>query len=402
MINTSHPGTTPHDTETASDLDSATSQAGTIGDWAATLATLLRVAYREVDTDRERAKAAIARASSLLRAQIEGSSFAPAHNRLHLEQDAEGQIRSDRLEIRCRRKDRREVWAKVSTPAAPSTGRLLLCLLAIDVTRRKQPAEALGDAQADLAHFARLATMGELAASIAHEINQPISAIAAQAAACLRWLERDKPDLDEAREGLVRVEREARRAREVVRGLTALAQRSRPQQSEVDIDDAIEEVLSFVRSEIILRGIILRSDLHAGNHSVHGDVQLQQVLLNLIMNSIEAMSATAGLPRILSVSSDLTATGEMLMTVEDTGAGLDPAIADRIFDGFFTTKPNGTGMGLSICRSIIEAHGGQIWASPCAPHGAIFQFILPAPHEMELHVERGQPYRQPHDERIPT
>jgi C4-dicarboxylate-specific signal transduction histidine kinase len=403
MINTSHQGTTPHDTETASDLDSATSQAGTIGDWAATLATLLRVAYREVDTDRERAKAAIARASSLLRAQIEGSSFAPAHNRLHLEQDAEGQIRSDRLEIRCRRKDRREVWAKVSTPAAPSTGRLLLCLLAIDVTRRKQPAEALGGAQADLAHFARLATMGELAASIAHEINQPISAIAAQAAACLRWLERDKLDLDEAREGLVRIERDARRARDVVRGLTTLAKRSGPQQSEVDIDDAIEEVLSFVRSEIILRGIILRSDLHAGNRSVHGDrVQLQQVLLNLIMNSIEAMSATAGLPRILSVSSDLTATGEMLMTVEDTGAGLDPAIADRIFDGFFTTKPNGMGMGLSICRSIIEAHGGQIWASPCAPHGAIFQFILPAPHEMELHVERGQPYRQPHDERIPT
>jgi C4-dicarboxylate-specific signal transduction histidine kinase len=189
--------------------------------------------------------------------------------------------------------------------------------------------------------------MGELAASIAHEINQPISAIAAQAAACLRWLERDKPDLDEAREGLVRIERDARRARDVVRGLTTLAKRSGPQQSEVDIDDAIEEVLSFVRSEIILRGIILRSDLHAGNRSVHGDrVQLQQVLLNLIMNSIEAMSATAGLPRILSVSSDLTATGEMLMTVEDTGAGLDPAIADRIFDGFFTTKPNGTGMGL--------------------------------------------------------
>ena len=139
MINTSHPGTTPHDTETASYLDSATGQAGTIGDWAASLAKLLRVAYREVDTDRERAKAAIARASSLLRAEIERSSFDPAHNRLHLEQDAEGQIRSDRLEIRCRRKDRREVWAKVSTSAAPNAGRLLLCLLAIDVTRRKQP-----------------------------------------------------------------------------------------------------------------------------------------------------------------------------------------------------------------------------------------------------------------------
>jgi signal transduction histidine kinase len=240
--------------------------------------------------------------------------------------------------------------------------------------------------------------MGELAASIAHEINQPIGAIATQAAACLRWLERDKPDLDEARAGLVRVEREARRARDVVRGLTTLARRSRPQQSVVDIDNAIEEVLSFVRSEIVVHGITLHSDLHAGNRSVYGDrVQLQQVLLNLIMNSIEAMSATADLPRTLTVSSELTTTGGMLMTVEDTGAGLDPAIADRIFDGFFTTKPNGMGMGLSICRSIIEAHGGQIWASPCASHGAIFQFILPALHEMELHVQHGQPYRTRED-----
>ena len=345
MINTSHPGTAPHDTETASDLGSATGQAGTIGDWAASLAELLRVAFREVDTDRERAKASIAKASSLLRVQIERSSFDPA---------------------------------------------------------QEQAEKAIGDAQADLAHVARLATMGKLAASIAHEINQPISAIATQATACLRWLERDKPDLDEAREGLVRVERDARRARDVVRGLTALAKRSRPQQSEVDVDDAIEEVLSFVRSEIILHGITLHSDLHAGNRSVCGDrVQLQQVLLNLIMNSIQAMSATADLPRILSVSSELTATGGMLMTVEDTGAGLDPAIADRVFDGFFTTKPDGMGMGLSICRSIIEAHGGRIWTSPCAPHGAIFQFILPALHERELHVQHGQPYRQPHDETYP-
>ena len=220
--------------------------------------------------------------------------------------------------------------------------------------------------------------------------KQPRILFATQATACLRWLERDKPDLDEVREGLVRVEREARRARDVVRGLTTLAKRSRPQQSEVDMDNAIEEVLSFVRGEIFAHGITLHSDLHAGNGSVYGDrVQLQQVLLNLIMNSIEAMRATAGFPRILSVSSELTVTGGMLLTVEDTGAGLDPAIADRIFDGFFTTKPDGMGMGLSICRSIIEAHGGQIWASPPAPHGAIFQFILPALDEMELRVQHG-------------
>jgi C4-dicarboxylate-specific signal transduction histidine kinase len=233
MINTSHQGTTPHDTETASDLDSATGQVGTIGDWAASLAKLLRVAFREVDTDRERAKASIAKASSLLRVQIERSSFDPA---------------------------------------------------------QKQAEEALGDAQADLAHVARLATMGELAASIAHEINQPMSAIATQATACLRWLERDKPDLDEAREGLVRVERDARRARDVMRGLTTLAKRSRPQQSEVDIDNAIDEVT--VRSEII-HGTLLAIPCWR----LHGDrVQLQQVLLNLIMGSIQAMSATAGLP----------------------------------------------------------------------------------------------------------
>jgi hypothetical protein len=167
MINASHPGTTPHDAETASDLDPATGQAGTIGAWAASLAKLLRVAFREVDTDRERAKASIAKASSLLRVQIERSSFDPAHNRLHLEQDAEGQIRSDRLENRRRREDRREVWAKVSTSAAPGAGRLLLCLIAIDITRRKQAAEALGDTQADLAHVARLAWELRAARSLA-------------------------------------------------------------------------------------------------------------------------------------------------------------------------------------------------------------------------------------------
>jgi C4-dicarboxylate-specific signal transduction histidine kinase len=365
MINTSHPGTAPHDTGTASDPDSAAGRAGTIGDWTARLAELLKVAFREVDRDREEAKASIAKASLLLRVQIERSSFDPAYNQA-------------------------------------SAGRLLPSLIAIDVTRRKRAAGTPGDAQADLAHLARLATMGELAVSIAHEINQPLGAIATQAAACLRWLERDEPDLDKAREGLVRVERDARRAWDVVRGLTTLARRSRPQQSEVDIDTAIEEVLSFVRSETILHGITLRSDLHAGNRCVYGDrVQLQQVLLNLIMNSIEAMKATADLPRLLTVSSELTAAGGMLMTVEDTGAGLDPAIADRIFDGFCTTKPNGMGMGLSICRSIIEAHGGQIWASPCAPHGAIFQFLLPALNETELHVQHGKPYRQLHDETYP-
>jgi C4-dicarboxylate-specific signal transduction histidine kinase len=337
-MDTPHPGTPRHDPETApetaSDPEAATGRASAVGDWAASLANLLRAAFREVDTDRERAKASLAKASSLLRVQIE-LSFDPADD---------------------------------PHPHGRPHGR--------------RPAEAAPDsAQADLAHVARLATMGELTASIAHEINQPLGAIATQATACLRWLERDKPDLARAREGLVLIEREARRAGDVVRGVRSLARRSDAQQSEVDLDNAIEEVLSLVRSEIGRHGVTLRSDLQVGNRRVHGNrVQLQQVLLNLVMNSIEAMSTTADRPRVLSVSSEPTAFGGILVTVEDSGAGLDPAIGDRIFNAFSTTKPNGMGMGLSISRSIIEAHGGRIWASPSAPQGAIFQFFLPALH----------------------
>jgi C4-dicarboxylate-specific signal transduction histidine kinase len=245
-----------------------------------------------------------------------------------------------------------------------------------------------GGTPADLAHVARLATMGELAASIAHEINQPLGAIAVQATASLRWLQRDQPDLEKVREGLVRIERDALRAGAVVRGLATLVKRSGPQLSDVDMADAIEEVLAIVSSEMKSLGITLHNDIHTGNRPVYGDrVQLQQVLLNLIKNGMEAMSITTDGPRILSVSSKPTATGGVLVTIADTGAGIDPAIGDHIFDAFVTTKSSGMGMGLSICRSIIEAHGGQIWASPSAPRGAIFQFILPALHEVELRVQ---------------
>ena len=245
-----------------------------------------------------------------------------------------------------------------------------------------------GSAPADLAHVARLATVGELAASIAHEINQPLGAIAVQATASLRWLQRDQPDLDKAREGLIRIERDALRAGAVVRGLATLVKRSGPQLSEVDMANAIEEVLTLVGGEMQHHDITLHSDIYTGNRPVYGDrVQLQQVLLNLIKNGMEAMSIRTDGPRILSVSSKPTATGGVLVTIADTGSGIDPAIGDHIFDAFVTTKPSGMGMGLSICRSIIEAHGGQIWASPCTPRGAIFQFILPALHEVELRVQ---------------
>jgi C4-dicarboxylate-specific signal transduction histidine kinase len=266
----------------------------------------------------------------------------------------------------------------LSVFAAPLAGmRRLLSRIPVDVTDHKQGEEAARNAQADLARVARLTAMGELAASIAHETNQSLGAIATQANASLRWLNRDNPDLEEVREGLVRIERDALRAGDVIRGLRTLAKRSGPQLSEVDMNNAIEEVLTLTRGEMRRHAVILHSGLYTGNQPVYGDrVQLQQVLLNLIMNSIEAMS-TAGLPRVLSVSSELSEAGGVLVTVEDTGAGFDTAIGDRIFESFFTTKPNGMGMGLSICRSIIEAHGGRIWASPRVPRGASFRFIVP-------------------------
>jgi C4-dicarboxylate-specific signal transduction histidine kinase len=253
-----------------------------------------------------------------------------------------------------------------------------------EMDSRLAPSQPPARVPADLAHLARLSTTGKLAASIAHEIKQPLAAITIQANACLLWLKRGNPDLDEVREGLARIEQAAMRAGDVIRALRTLAERSEPQPAEVDIDSAIEEVLTLARSEIRRHEITLHSDLDTRGRSVIGDrVQLQQVLLNLIMNSVEAMRATVALPRVLSVSTQLGETGDVLVTVEDTGPGIDPAIGHRIFDSLFTTKPDGLGMGLATCRSIIDAHGGRLWASPRAPHGTIFRFIVPGTDGME-------------------
>jgi signal transduction histidine kinase len=211
-----------------------------------------------------------------------------------------------------------------------------------------------------------------------------VAAITIQANACLLWLKRDNPDLDEVREGLVRMEYAVMRAGDVIRALRTLARRSEPHPTELDLDNTIEEVLTLARSEIRRHDITLHSTLETDSRPVSGDrVQLQQVLLNLIVNSIEAMSATVDLPRELRVSSKLGETGDVLVTVEDTGPGIDPAIRNRIFDSLFTTKPDGLGMGLAICRSIIDAHGGRIWVSPRVPHGTIFRFVVPGADRME-------------------
>jgi signal transduction histidine kinase len=221
--------------------------------------------------------------------------------------------------------------------------------------------------------------MGELVASIAHEINQPLGAIVINAGNSIRSLSGEKPDLLKARDAITRIASDSQRAADVIRGLRALVQKNGPNISRVDIKDAIEEVLILTRIERQRHNIELRTALRTGDRLMLGDrVQLQQVILNLIMNGIEAMSTVIDRPRVLEISSEPVEEDHLLVAVHDTGPGLDPQIIGRIFDPFFTTKSNGMGMGLSVCRTIIEAHKGRFWTSPREPHGSSFQFTVPS------------------------
>ena len=286
---------------------------------------------------------------------------------------------SQRIEKRYRRQDGGVIWAEVNGFLASIEGSApLLGAIAVDVTERKRAEEALRDAQAGLERMGRLTTMGELSASIAHEINQPLAAIVTQSEAAMRFLNRNEPDLDEVRDALSCIARDGMRMADVIRGLKALARKSGPQLAKLDIDDAIKEVLTLAGAELRRHDVILRTALATGDQRVMGDrIQLQQVLLNLIMNGVEAMREVTERTRELTVSSTLADPSSVLVAVQDTGAGLDPAVADRVFQPFFTTKPDGTGMGLAICRSIIETHGGRLWAAPRGPHGADIRFTIP-------------------------
>jgi PAS domain S-box-containing protein len=284
-----------------------------------------------------------------------------------------------RIEKRYRRKDGGVICAEVDAFLAPVAGSApFLAAVAVDITERKLAEEALRDARADLERMARLTTMGELTASIAHEINQPLAAIVTNSEAALRFLERDEPDLDEVQDALSAIRQDGMRAGEVIRGLRALAKKSGPQLTTLDIDDVVREVLALARGELLRHDVLLHTELAAENWPVKGDrVKLQQVLLNLIMNAVEAMRGVTERPRELTISSTLAEPGSVLVGVEDSGTGLDPSVAQRIFEPFFTTKPDGLGMGLAICRSIVEAHGGGLWVSPRASHGADIRFTIP-------------------------
>jgi PAS domain S-box-containing protein len=258
------------------------------------------------------------------------------------------------------------------------------------ITERRRAEEALRAMQAELAHANRVTTMGELSASIAHEVNQPIAATVTNAQAALRWLRAQPPDLDEVRASLSRIVEDGKRAGNVISGIRALINKVPPRKDRFDLNEAILEMIVLTRSEVFKHGILLRTELASGLPGVDGDrTQLQQVALNLILNAVEAMGGIDAGARELRISTEREAAGGVLVTVRDSGPGLDPTDTERVFKAFYTTKPKGMGMGLAICRSMVEAHGGRMWASANEPGGAVFQFTLP------LERDESVPARQP-------
>jgi len=260
----------------------------------------------------------------------------------------------------------------------------------LDLTERKRAeAEAreserrYREALTELAHANRVATMGQLTASIAHEVKQPIGATVNYALAALRFLDSRPPDLGEVRQTLANIVKAGSRAGDVIDRIRDLIKRTPPRKDQLEINGAIREVIEFARHEAVKNGVSVRTELADALPLIEGDrVELQQVILNLIINAIEAMSGTSDGSQELIISSCKAESGGVLVAVRDSGPGLAPATLEHIFDAFYTTKPDGMGMGLSICRSIIEAHGGRLWVSANVPRGAVFQFTVPKPGDV--------------------
>jgi PAS domain S-box-containing protein len=235
----------------------------------------------------------------------------------------------------------------------------------------------LRDAQMELAHANRVTATGQLAASIAHEVSQPIAAALINANAARRWLGTEPPELEEARQALGRIIRDGGRASDIIGRIRALVRKAPPRNDQLDINEAMLEVVALTRSELRRSRTSLQTQLADDLPLILGDrIQFQQVMLNLILNSVEAMNGSSE-ARELLIRTEQDGSGSVLVAVEDSGPGLKPESLDRLFDAFYTTKPDGLGMGLSICRSIIEAHGGRVWATTNVPQGAAFQFTLP-------------------------
>jgi C4-dicarboxylate-specific signal transduction histidine kinase len=237
----------------------------------------------------------------------------------------------------------------------------------------------LRKAQADLTHAARVATLGELTATIAHEVNQPLAGVVSSGNACLRWLASEPPNIENARQSANRIVRDAHRASEVIGRVRSLAKKAPPEKEWLDINEVVLETLGLTRMEAAQNRASLRTRLSDEIQSVWADrIEVQQVILNLIMNAIEAVSEPGNEQRDVLVETARTDSNDVTLSVKDTGTGLDPTKLEHIFDAFYTTKREGMGMGLAVSRSIIEAHGGRLWATPNQPRGAVFQFILPS------------------------
>jgi two-component system, LuxR family, sensor kinase FixL len=251
-----------------------------------------------------------------------------------------------------------------------------------DITERKRTAENLVSMQNQLAHMARVTTMGELAASIAHEINQPLAAIVTNGNACIRWMTLAEPNLDEARAAVTAIVQQGKRASDIIARIRAFMTKSPPQMSQLEINGLVREVLNLMDHEVQRNKVVLRAELAGDVAVVVGDrVQLQQVVLNLVMNAVEATSAAAESSKEVLVTSRSEAS-QVIVAVQDSGVGIDPENLDQLFNPFFTTKPHGMGMGLAISRSTIQSHGGRLWAARNPDRGATFQFTLPtqSPH----------------------
>jgi PAS domain S-box-containing protein len=268
------------------------------------------------------------------------------------------------------------------SPMKDASGRVVgASKLARDITERKHAEEALRQAQTDLAHASRLTTMGEFTASLAHEVKQPIAAAVTDANTCVRWITRDEPDLKEAREAAWRIVEDAKRAAEIINRVHLLFKKGTPQRELVNVNEVAREMIVLLGDEALRHSISVRTELAEDLPPVIGDrVQLQQVLMNLMVNGVDAMHDVDG-PRELIIKSQPAKNNELLLSVSDTGVGLPGHQTDQIFDAFFTTKTHGTGMGLRISRSIIESHGGRLWAADNSPRGASFCFTLPTKAE---------------------
>jgi C4-dicarboxylate-specific signal transduction histidine kinase len=292
----------------------------------------------------------------------------------------QGRRQNYQIVKRLKRKDGGVIWVRIYAFAVHATyaSQDMYFALVIDITESKNAEQALLIAQSELTRMSQLTTMGAMAASIAHEINQPLAAIITQGQAGIRWLSKTTPDLEEATASLRRIVENAARVSTIINGIRAMFKTDSGEKADIDIKELLLEVLSFADGELHRDGVLAQTDLAENLPSVRANrVQLQQLILNLISNAIEAMRCISDRPRLLAIKSELHVPDGVLITFNDTGTGIARQDADRIFAPFVTTKSNGMGMGLAICRSIVEAHGGRIWVTPGEPHGSVFHIFLP-------------------------